>query len=125
MTTEKKIVCIVCPQGCTITVQGDADRGIVESVKGFTCKRGKTYSENEFIRPLRILTSSVKVEGAAVPLVAVRTRTAIPKDLLLQGMDEIRTLTVKAPVACGDVLVSDFLGTGVDLIASGNAQKLS
>ena len=121
MTTEKKVICIICPQGCNITVKGDAEKGTIESVEGFTCKRGKAYAENEFIHPLRILTSSVKVTGADTPLVPVRTRTAIPKELLFKGMEEIRKIEIKAPVRCGDVIVANFLGTGVDLIASGNA----
>ena len=78
MTEEKKIVCITCPQGCLITVRGDAAEGKIESVEGFSCKRGKEYAETEFTHPARILTSSVRVEGGEAPLVAVRTRTAIP-----------------------------------------------
>ena len=124
MKTEKQIVCITCPQGCLITVRGDDKTGVIESVEGYTCPRGKAYAENEFSRPLRILTSSVKTEGSDVPLVPVRTRTAIPKELLFRGMEEIRKLTVKGAVACGDVIVSDFLGTGVDLIVSGSANAL-
>ena len=46
------------------------------------------------------------------------------KELLFRGMEEIRKLTVKGAVACGDVIVSDFLGTGVDLIASGSSGAL-
>lgn len=122
MTTEKKIICIICPQGCTITVKGDAEKGTIESIEGFTCNRGKTYAENEFIHPLRILTSSVKVENASAPLVPVRTRTAIPKELLFKGMDEIRGITLKGAVNCGDVIVPNFLGTGVDLIATGSVE---
>lgn len=122
MTCEKKIICIICPQGCNITVKGDAEKGIIESVEGFTCKRGKAYAENEFTHPLRILTSSVKTEGSSFPLVPVRTRTAIPKELLFAGMEEIRKITVKGKVSCGDVIVANFLGTGVDLIASGDVE---
>lgn len=122
MTTEKKIICITCPQGCLITVKGDAEKGEITSIEGFTCKRGKTYAENEFIHPLRILTSSVKVEGASAPLVPVRTRTAIPKELLFKGMDEIRGITLKGAVNCGDVIVPNFMGTGVDLVASGSVE---
>ena len=122
MTTEKKIICIICPQGCNITVKGDADKGEIESIEGFTCKRGKAYAENEFIHPLRILTSSVKVEGASAPLVPVRTRTAIPKELLFRGMEEIRKITLRGKVECGDVIVKDFLGTGVDLVATGSVE---
>ena len=97
MKTEKQIVCITCPQGCLITVCGDDMTGEIESVEGHSCPRGKAYAENEFSRPLRILTSSVKTEGSDVPLVPVRTRTAIPKELLFRGMEEIRKLTVKWP----------------------------
>ena len=122
MTTEKKIICIICPQGCTITVKGDAEKGTIESIEGYTCNRGKTYSENEFVHPLRILTSSVKVENASAPLVPVRTRTAIPKELLFKGMDEIRGITLKGAVNCGDVIVPNFMGTGVDLIATGSVE---
>lgn len=122
MTTEKKIICIICPQGCNITVRGDLDKGEIESIEGFTCKRGKNYAENEFIHPLRILTSSVKVEGASAPLVPVRTRTAIPKELLFKGMEEIRKITLNGKVECGDVIVENFLGTGVDLVASGSVE---
>ena len=124
MKTEKQIICITCPQGCLVTVRGDDRTGEIDSVEGNSCPRGRAYAENEFCHPLRILTSSVKVEGGDVPLIPVRTRTAIPKELLFRGMEEIRKLTVKGAVACGDVIVSDFLGTGVDLIASGSSDAL-
>jgi len=45
----KKIICIICPQGCEVTVCGDKSSRTVESIKGFGCKRGKTYAENEFL----------------------------------------------------------------------------
>lgn len=124
MTTEKKIICIICPQGCNITVKGDAEKGTIDSIEGYTCKRGLAYAENEFTHPLRILTSSVKTEGSSAPLVPVRTRTAIPKELLFKGMDEIRSITVKGKVTCGDVIVANFLGTGVDLIATGSVEAI-
>lgn len=124
MTTEKKIICITCPQGCMITVKGDAEKGTIESVEGYTCNRGKAYAENEFIHPLRILTSSIKVLNATAPIVSVRTKTAIPKELLFKGMDEIRKITLKGKVSCGDVIIADFLGTGVDLVATGSVESL-
>ena len=122
--TEKQIICITCPQGCQITVRGDEKTGEIASVEGYTCPRGRAYAEDEFCHPLRILTSSVKTVGSSVPLVPVRTRTAIPKELLFRGMEEIRKLTVTGAVNCGDVIVSNFLGTGVDLISSGSAEKV-
>lgn len=117
---EKKITCIVCPIGCNITVCGEGDK--IECIKGFTCKRGEEYARNEFINPVRILTSTVKVEGANIPLVPVRSNKPIPKQLLFKCMEEIRKLNVKAPVHRYDIMISDILGTGADIVATGNVE---
>jgi CxxC motif-containing protein len=119
---EKKIICITCPKGCIVTVNGDPEKGTIDSLEGNECRRGDTYARNEFIHPVRILTSSVKTEGVAAPLMAVRTDAPIPKELLFAGMEEIKKITVKAPVAVGDVLVENFLGTGVNLVAAGSIE---
>ena len=52
---EKEIICTVCPMGCHITVTGEGDR--VDSITGYTCKRGEEYGKQEFAHPVRILTS--------------------------------------------------------------------
>ena len=116
----KDIICITCPQGCIIKVSGDPAKGEIASCEGFKCKRGKVYAENEFIRPLRILTSSVKVSGAAVPLVAVRTSAPIPKEMQMEAMEEVKKITVSGKMVPGDVIVKNFMNTGVDLVASGS-----
>ena len=113
---KKDIICTVCPMGCVITVEGE--NGKIDSISGFTCQRGRTYAENEFISPVRILTSTAKLTGAQSPLVAVRSKTPVPKDKLFDCMAEIRKLTVSAPVKRGDVLVENVCGTGVDIVSS-------
>ena len=114
---EKDIICTICPMGCVIRVTGD-ERSIA-SIEGFTCKRGEIYAQAEFLSPVRTLTSTVKVEGGAHPLVACRSAAPLPKDKMMDAMKEIRALTVKAPVARGQVLIADILGTGVDIVATG------
>lgn len=116
----KEIICTVCPTGCTIRVEGE--NGNITSIEGFSCPRGKAYAENEFISPVRILTSTAKVKGAKTPLVAVRSKTPIPKDKLFDCMAEIRKLEIAAPIKRGDVLIADVCGTGVDIIASGDVK---
>lgn len=118
----KDIICITCPQGCIITVSGDPAKGEIASCEGFKCKRGKVYAENEFVHPVRILTSSVKTEGANVPLVAVRTSAPIPKEIQMEAMEEIKKLTVSGKLVPGDVIVKNFMGTGADLVASGSLE---
>lgn len=113
---KKDIICTVCPMGCVITVEGE--NGNIESIEGYTCQRGKTYAENEFISPVRILTSTAKLKNANVPLVAVRSKTPVPKDKLFDCMAEIRKLEVSAPLKRGDVLIENVCGTGVDIVSS-------
>ena len=116
----KDIICITCPQGCIIKVSGDPAKGEIASCEGFKCPRGKKYAENEFIRPLRILTSSVKVEGASVPLVAVRTSAPIPKDQVTVWAEKLRTIPAPAgPIRPGQILLRDPFGLGVDILAAG------
>ena len=117
---QKKIICTVCPIGCNIIVRGEGEQ--IESMEGFGCKRGEAYARSEFSHPVRILTSTVKVEGGNAPLVPVRSSEPVPKDLLFKCMDEIRNLDVKAPVDRYDVLISNILGTGIDIIASGTVE---
>ncbi len=116
----KEIICTVCPTGCTITVEGEGKN--ITKIEGFTCPRGKQYAENEFISPVRILTSTAKITGTKSPLIAVRSKTPVPKDKLFCCMDEIRKLELKAPVHRGDILISNVCGTGVDIVASGDAE---
>ena len=119
---KKEIICTVCPMGCVITVEGE--NGKIDSIEGFTCQRGKTYAENEFMAPVRILTSTAKLTGAKCPLVAVRSKAPVPKDKLFDCMAEIRKLEVKAPVARGDVLIENVCGTGVDIVSSADVKAL-
>ena len=115
---EKNITCIICPIGCEITVQGEGDR--IDSITGHTCKRGEEYARSEFIHPTRILTSTAKVVGANVPLVPLRSSAPVPQELLFDCMAEIQKLEVKAPVKRYDVLIPNILGTGIDIVATGN-----
>lgn len=113
------ITCTTCPVGCVVAVDGDGTS--VASMEGAACKRGEKYATAEYTHPERILTSLVKVEGADVPLVPIRSRRPVPKDMLFKCMDVIRTVSLRTPVKAGDVVVADICGTGVDMVATGSA----
>lgn len=114
------ITCTTCPAGCEIVVEGDGTT--IARMEGAACKRGAQYATAEYTHPERILTSLAKVEGAGVPLVPIRSRKPLPKDLLFQCMNEIRALSLQAPVNAGDVVAANICGTGVDMVATGSAQ---
>lgn len=117
---EKKVTCIVCPVGCEITVRGEG--GNIGFIEGYTCKRGEEYARNEFLHPVRILTSTAKISGAPEPLLPVRSSKPVPKELMLQCVEEIKKLNLTAPIKSHEVLIHNILGTGTDIIASANSQ---
>lgn len=112
-----EMTCVVCPIGCNLKVTMDGD-GKFLSVTGNKCIKGAIYAKEETMEPRRILPTSVKVIGGELPLVSVRTEKAIPKKLLFEAMEVIRSLRVKAPVKRGQVLIKNLLGTGVNVIAT-------
>ena len=116
----KELICVSCPIGCAVTVTLD-DNNEVVSVTGNTCKRGDSYARQECTHPERMLTSTVKVTGSRLPVVPVKSAKPVPKELLLDCMQEINRVTVQAPVHIGDVVLGNILNTGVDIVATNNA----
>lgn len=114
---KRELICVSCPIGCAITVELD-DNGEVLSVTGNTCKRGDSYARQECTHPERMLTSTVKVEGGRLTVVPVKSSLPVPKEMLFDCMKEINKITVKAPVHIGDVVLSNILDTGVDIVAT-------
>ena len=114
---KRELTCIGCPLGCQLTVHINGDDITVE---GNTCKRGASYAEKEVTAPTRIVTSSVQILGGEIARVSVKTAGDIPKEKIFDIMAEIRTVSVKAPVKIGDVMIHDCAGTGVDIIATKN-----
>ena len=115
----KSFICINCPLGCPLTVE--VEDGKVVKVTGNTCKRGETYAVKEITAPARTVTSTVRVVNGERPVVAVRTKTDIPKDKICACMEAINAVEITAPVKIGDVVIADVCGTGVDVVASANA----
>lgn len=129
-STTRHFHCTTCPSECALTIETRIDENGVEhvlSVQGNRCARGRKFAEQEVIRPMRILATTIVVRGGDEKLLPVRTARPIPRDLHLHAMRDIRHASVTAPVHMGDVVMSDLLGTGVDLVASMNVdtQKLA
>ena len=113
---KKNLICVSCPLGCPIEVE--IENGEVVSVTGNTCKRGDAYARSEITTPVRSLTTSVKVENGLHPVVPVKSSGPVPKDKMFDCMKEINSVTVKAPVKIGDIVIENILGLGVDIVAT-------
>lgn len=104
-----ELVCIKCPRGCLITIDGD-------SVKGNLCPKGKEYAIEEQISPMRTVTTLIKVNGKIVP---VKTSKDIPKSMIDRVLKEAESVDVK-DTKIGMIVKENILNLGVDLVVTGN-----
>ncbi|HUX11456.1 MAG TPA: DUF1667 domain-containing protein [Spirochaetia bacterium] len=111
-------ICLSCPRGCEIHTRTDENNEILD-IEGNKCKLGATYVKQEITDPRRVLPTSVRVRNGVRPLAPVWTPTPVPKHLLLDLAAATRDIEVDAPVHVGDVIIENWRGIGVDLVASG------
>ena len=112
-TQVKQLTCIVCPRGCQMTVT--LKDGKPTQIEGNQCKRGADYATAEFVHPTRTLTTTVRLQSGDI--LPVKTNKPIPKELLFDAMKVISALHPTAPIQVGDVLISNLLDTGADVVA--------
>ncbi len=116
----KDLICIVCPRGCELKIE-DSD-GEPE-VYGCFCSRGRDFALTEISSPERVVCSTVKTVFPGVPVLPVRVSSEIPKEKIFDLMKLINSHVVDKPLGCGDVVIADVLGLGVDLIATSGILK--
>lgn len=119
------LTCIRCPLGCAISVRLENLRvpencGILE-VSGNGCPRGEEYARKEITDPVRTVTTTIPVTNGDVKRIPVKTREEIPKGRIFACVKALKGLTVEAPVQIGDVILPDVAGTGIPVVAAGNA----
>lgn len=119
---QRNLICINCPMGCMLTVAMDGET--IVSVEGNTCKRGDAYARKELTNPTRIVTTTVRVERGRESMVSVKTKEDIPKGKVLECVRALKHVTAEAPVRIGDVIVENVAGTGVNIVATKNVEKI-
>ena len=108
----KELICICCPNGCHLQV--DTEREY--TVSGNRCARGAEYGRTELLHPVRVVTSTVRITGAAQPRLPVKTDRPVDKPRMFDVMRLLDDLTVEAPVRTGDILLRDILGTDASIV---------
>ena len=111
----KEVICIMCPLGCSMKAEVEGQE--VTDVQGNRCKKGIKHAEREIFFPGRILTTTVRTNLRAVPLLPVRSNREIPKGQLMACMAEISKHQVDGPVKIGQPVIKDILKLGVDIVA--------
>jgi CxxC motif-containing protein len=117
MAKETRVICIMCPLACLVTVTTD-DEGNIVGTADCQCKRGEEYAIAECKFPGRVLTTTVLTEGSSRRLLPVRTAKPVPKDRLMEVMYSLSRTMVKPPIRMGQIIASDINKTGVDVVAT-------
>ncbi len=120
MTSVRELICIVCPQGCTLQAEHQADTW---TVSGYACKRGLHYALDELDAPKRMVSTSLPVVGGEYAMVSVRPDAPIPKDMVMTAMQSLQGVSLAAPVKRGQVVIENWLQMGVNLIATRTVYK--
>lgn len=120
MSEIRNLTCINCPLGCSVKIE--LENGVITSITGNTCPKGEAYARSEVTSPVRVVTSSVKVNGGNRTVVSVKTQDAIPKGKIFDCVKAMKDLEVDAPVQIGDILVENIAGTGIPLVATANVK---
>ena len=113
---EKEYTCIVCPLSCQISLK--ANDGEIIDITGYTCKRGENFVRNEYINPVRTLTTVVKLESSNYNCLPVISDGGIPKDKLSECLEELKNVTIVPPIKMGDIVVKNLLKTNVNIISA-------
>ena len=109
-----ELTCILCPKGCRLRV--DEKNGY--AVTGNPCPRGIEYGKTELTRPIRSVSSTVGITGAAHRRCPVKTDGPIPKSLVFAAVQALNGVTLSAPIQTGQVVLENICGTGRNFIAT-------
>ena len=114
----ENIICTLCPKGCHLSV--DLEN---KTVEGNGCIRGKDYGISELTAPMRTLTSTVRISGANCRRCPVKSSRDVPRELVPEIMKLLCGVDLAAPVALGDVVLTNVLNTGADVVVTRSMVK--
>ena len=138
----RELTCIVCPIGCSLSVEEDSAAGKdfpVLTITGNRCPRGAAYAQEEIRAPKRVVTATCGIAFSATTdggngdrpaggdrpprsltaprRLPVKTSAPCPKEKIDELLADIYLLKVSLPVKAGQKLIADWKGTGIDVVA--------
>ena len=107
-----KLICIKCPRGCELNIDGEA-------ITGNSCPRGIDYAKEELTNPKRIVSYLAKCKNG---IVSVKTDIEVPKDKINDVINEISKLYLD-DTEIGQIVINNILGTGANVKVTGEPYK--
>jgi len=114
-----KLTCIVCPIGCALEAEKTGAQGNL-TVTGNKCPRGSVYAIEEINDPKRTVTATAPIitKDSAIKRLPVKTASPCPRAKIPALLNDIYKLNIKLPVVTGDVLIADWQGESINVIAA-------
>jgi CxxC motif-containing protein len=110
-----ELICIVCPNGCHLTVEQTGD-GMV--VTGHKCPKGEAYGREETQDPRRTVTCTAPTDSIEWPCVPVKTEKPVQKKHITGLLAQVYALKIRLPVRRGDVVLDNADGNGARVVAT-------
>jgi len=92
--------------------------GAVLEVKGNECVKGIKFAKEEIANPVRILTTTLKIDSDKSCRLPVRSLEPVPKPLMLDIISELRKMKIRPPIKMGQVICQNPAGSKSKIIAS-------
>ena len=82
----KQYICLTCPNCCALTTDGI-------QVSGHKCEKGQAFACQEWLEPLRVITTTIRMEtDHGMHIVPVKTAAPVPLTRLPAIMQKIKSL---------------------------------
>lgn len=117
----KNIVCNKCEEYCILEIKND---DVFFEYFGNECKNNVDVKEIEIVSDKDILTSLVRIKGAEVKVVSVKSSKPIDKSLFMKCSRALSRINVGAPIRIGDIVCKNLLNLGVDIICTKNIDRV-
>ena len=117
----KELICISCPRGCHLTAKYNDDPANAD-ISGNLCPRGVNYAISELTDPRRIVTAVVPTNTPYRCVLPVRSDKPFPKKSIPELLNTLYKMEITSKVSCGDIILENALGTGINIIAAENRE---
>ena len=109
----KAYVCIICPNCCELETDGS-------NTVGAKCEKGEAFACQEWVQPLRVLTTTVCCETEkGMSILPVKTASPVPLSQLSPIMKEIKALRLSEVPPIGSKVTVENLTEPLELIIAG------
>lgn len=117
----RRMICIMCPASCHLEVKKGEETGEGKEeyiICGNHCAGGKNYALNEMRDPKRIVTAVVRSDSRKIPCIPVKTDSPLKMEYMDALLQELFSRELSCPVKCGEIVISDFKNTGVNVVVT-------